>query len=71
MSDEDVEEIKKGLKNQKDVTDAELSKEIEKLAQSEDKVLISTLSWLISKGKLEIRIGDMKLASHAIFHDNS
>lgn len=69
LTDEDIEEIKKGVKNQQQIIDSELSKEIERLANSDDKVVLATLSWLISKEKLDIRIGDMKLASHAIFHD--
>ena len=69
LTEKDVEEIKRGLRDQGEVIESEMLAEIERLSKGEDKVILATLSWLISHNKLEIRIADMKAKSNALFHE--
>lgn len=65
----DILEIKKGLKEEKKLMESEILDEIERIANSPDKPLLASLGWLIARGRLEMRIGDVNTSNHSLFHD--
>lgn len=69
LKKEDVIEIEAGLKKEKKVLASKILEEIDKIANSEDRALLASLGWLISRNRLEIRIGDVNMGSHSLFHD--
>lgn len=69
MNERDVSDIQEGIKQAKNVIESRILDEVEALANSEDRALLASLGWLISRRKLEIRLGDVNIRNHHLFHD--
>lgn len=69
LTKRDIADIQKGLKKMNDVLQSAIMKEIEKLEEIKDRTVLASLGWLISRKKLEIRIGDVNIRNHHLFHD--